>query len=56
MSMLAFSMMTFLVVWIALHPTQAMARIVALHDALVMLLDLWLGGKRSGGRGPSKET
>lgn len=54
-SMVSFSMMTLLVVWAALHPAQALAGILGLHDAVVMLLDRWLG-KRAGGRGPSKET
>ena len=54
-SMVAFSMMGLLVVWAALHPTQAMARIVGLHDAVVMLLDCWPGQAVSG-RGSTKET
>ncbi|MET3369508.1 UNVERIFIED_CONTAM: competence protein ComEC [Jeotgalibacillus campisalis] len=54
-SMVAFSMMTLLVVWAALHPTQAMSGIVGLHDAVVMLLDRW-PGKCVCGRGSTQEA
>ncbi|YCK83915.1 ComEC/Rec2 family competence protein [Arthrobacter sp. D3-18] len=54
-SMAAFSMMTLLVVWAVLHFTQAMAGIAGLHDAVVRLLDRWLG-KRAGRHGSSKKT
>ncbi|NWL09767.1 competence protein ComEC [Paenarthrobacter nitroguajacolicus] len=53
-SMVAFSMMTLLLVWVALHPMQAIAGIVWLHDAVVVILDRW-PGKRVCGRGTTNE-
>lgn len=50
-SMVAFSMTSFFIVWVALHPMRAVARVIALHHALMMRLDR-RPPNRVGRRGP----
>ncbi|MFK0038503.1 ComEC/Rec2 family competence protein [Paenarthrobacter sp. NPDC090517] len=61
-SMVAFSMMTLLIVWAALHPRQAAACVLVLHGVVVVLLGRWprilarWPGNRAGGDGPGQEA